>query len=132
MNILECFTRPHRRITKRQDSGKPLRRQVAEIDRKFSRAGELSLQLKDPVPMLRMVDEFERERIILVGEIANLNKDAATRNAPANTTDDQVAAVLKEAANPKALLKTVVEWIALARTRWCVRYTTSCPSGCAS
>ena len=63
--------------------------------------------------MLRMIDEFERERKILAAEIAGLDKDAATRIALANITDDQVATVLKESADPKALLKTVVNRITL-------------------
>ena len=107
------LAREARRFAKRQDPAIPLRREVAEIDRKISRAGELSLQLEDPAPMLRMVDKFERERKILAAEIADLDKDAATRIALANITDDQVATVLKESADPKALLKTVVNRITL-------------------
>jgi len=107
------LAREARRVAKRQDPAIPLRREVAEIDRKISRAGELSLQLEDPAPMLRMVDKFERERKLLTAEIADLDKDAATRIALANITDDQVATVLKESADPKALLKTVVSRITL-------------------
>jgi len=102
-----------RRIAKRQDPANPLRRRLAKIDRKISRAGELSLQLEYPAPMLRMVDEFERERKILAAEIADMDKDAAARIALANITDDRVATVLKESADPKALLKTVVNRVTL-------------------
>lgn len=52
-------------------------------------------------------------RKLLIGEIADLDKDAATRAALANITDDQVATVPKESANPKAWLKTVVSRITL-------------------
>lgn len=107
------LAREARRIAKREDPAGPLRRQVAEIDRKISRAGELSLQLEDPAPMLRMVADFERERNLLTAEIADLNKDAATREALAKITDDQAATVLKEAVDPKALLNTVVSRITL-------------------
>ena len=63
--------------------------------------------------MLRMIDELERERKLLAAEIVELDRDADARNALANITDDQVATVLKEAADPKALLKTVVGRITL-------------------
>ncbi len=107
------LAREARRIAKRRDPAKSVRQQLAELDRKVSRAGELSLQLEDPAPMLRMIDELERERKLLAAEIVELDRDADARNALANITDDQVATVLKEAADPKALLKTVVGRITL-------------------
>ncbi len=102
-----------RRIAKRQDPAQPLRRQLAEIDRKISRAGELSLQLEDPTPMIQMINELNGERKLLSKDIRELDKDAAVRDALANITDDQVATVLKDAADPKTLLATVVDRITL-------------------
>ena len=63
--------------------------------------------------MVRMIDKLEVERQLLTKDIEELDKEAAARNALANITDDQVATVLKEAADPKALLKTVVGRITL-------------------
>jgi hypothetical protein len=90
-----------------------LRRQLAELDRKIQRAGELALMLEDPTPMLEKVEELQRERLLVTEEIADLDQDAAVRAALANITDDQVAAILRESADPKALLKTVVGRITL-------------------
>ena len=49
----------------------------------------------------------------MAAEIADSYKGAATRIALANITNDQVASVLKESADLKALLKTVVSRITL-------------------
>jgi hypothetical protein len=105
--------REARKMARKKDPAKPLRQELAEIDRKISRAGELSLQLEDPTPMIRIINSLNGERKLVTRDIKELDKDAAVRDALANITDDQVATVLKEAADPKALLATVVDRITL-------------------
>ena len=102
-----------RRIAKRQDPSQALRRQLAELDRKIQRAGELALMLEDPTAMLEKVEELQRKRLLVTEEIADLDQDAAARAALANITEDQVAAIVRESADPKAILKTVVGRITL-------------------
>jgi site-specific DNA recombinase len=48
----------------------PLRERVAEISRQVTRAMTLAVQLENPAPALRMVDDLEKERTAITAEIA--------------------------------------------------------------
>ncbi len=82
-----------------------MRREMAEIERKVAKAGELALRLEDPDPMLRIIEKLRREQEVLEREIQALDKESEVRLALANITDEQVATILRDAVEPSALLK---------------------------
>jgi hypothetical protein len=102
-----------RRVAQLDDPAKLLRRQLDQLEKKVAKAGELALQLEDPEPMLKIIEQTRRKQEELRKEIHSLDKESAVRNALASITDEQVATVLKDAVEPTALLKTVVSRITL-------------------
>lgn len=55
----------------------PLRERVAEISRQVTRAMTLAVQLENPGPALRMVDDLEKERTALAAEIQRQEQEQA-------------------------------------------------------
>ena len=102
-----------RRVAHTDDPAKPLRQQFEKLEQKVAKAGELALKLEDPEPMLKIIETTRRKQKALTEEIQSLDKESAVRNALANITDEQVATILKDAVEPKALLNTVVSRITL-------------------
>ena len=102
-----------RKVAQTDDPAKPLRRQFEKLEQKIAKAGELALKLEDPEPMLKIIETTRCEQKALTEEIQSLDKESAVRNALANITDEQVATILKDAVEPKALLNTVVSRITL-------------------
>ena len=102
-----------RRVAHTDDPAKPLRRRFEKLEQKVAKAGELALKLEDPEPMLKIIETTRRKQKALTEEIQSLDKESAVRNALANITDEQVATILKDAVEPKALLNTVVSRITL-------------------
>lgn len=102
------------------DPAADLRQEVTSLTKQIDRAAELAMQLEDPAPMLRKVDELERRRKALAEEIARLEREYSLRAALASVTEEQVAALLGDLAeemvgHPRAkqVLRTFVDRVTL-------------------
>lgn len=75
-----------------------LNQAVEAIAGRISRFMDMADKLQTPGPVLRKVDELERERTRLQKEIATLNREAQSARAARAITEDQVLRLLDQAA----------------------------------
>jgi hypothetical protein len=66
------------------------RTEIAQLDARSSRLLDVASELKSPAPVLRKVDELERQRGECEQRIVASNKEDESANALANVTDAQV------------------------------------------
>jgi hypothetical protein len=71
-----------------------LTRDASTIDGRISRFLEMAAKLETPAPVLRKIDELERERIRLHKEARTLTQEAQATRAAKAMTEDQVLAQL--------------------------------------
>ena len=105
-----------------KDPTTPVRTELAGVNAQINKAMSLALQLEDPAPAIRKVDELEKRRKVLVDELARLEAEYQAQAQLAAISEDQVAAILVEqlrqieGANNyelKGLLRAIVERIVL-------------------
>lgn len=89
-----------------EDPAAELREEIVGINKQIDRATELAMQLEDPSPMLRKVDELERKRKALADEVSSLEREHSVRGALGSITEQQVSDLLaglagEMAENPK-------------------------------
>ena len=111
--FVKALVREARKIARRDYPARPLYREVVELNKKIARAAELALQMETTGPMMRLSEDLERRRQSILAEIAEIQKDSAARQAMANITEDQVAGILAEAVDEKAVLTSMVTRIEL-------------------
>lgn len=71
-----------------------LRTSETAITARISRFMDMASQLETPGPVLRKIEELEKDRIRLAAEIKTAQRDAAMANAAATITDAQVGQLL--------------------------------------
>ena len=104
------------------DPGRPLRAELAELERRIARMMELAAGMEEPAAALREVDKLERARAEAAAELVRAEREHAAASALAGVTEDQVAAMLAGIADDlraadrgqvKELLRELVERIEL-------------------
>lgn len=103
-----------------EDPATELRADAEAVQTQINKATELAMQLEDPSPMLRKLDELERKRQSLAGEIHRLESEYSMQAALASVTEEQVSDLLgglaeEMSGDPKAkqLLWTFIERVEL-------------------
>lgn len=71
-----------------------LRKDLLALNSRISKAMDIASQLAEPGPALRKLDELERSRIAIVGEISRLEREYAAQAALANVTETSVRKIL--------------------------------------
>jgi site-specific DNA recombinase len=74
------------------------RAKIANIDSRISRLLDVASQLATPAPVLRKVDEFERERATIAQQIVSWQVDDEAAEVLANITDSQIRTMLRNMA----------------------------------
>lgn len=98
-----------------QESGldlKPLKAQIAGLDRQIRKTIDLAASLDDPAPVARRVNELEAERRALADELAEVEAEIAARKSVAAIGPGEIQAAVLDA-EPRSLLAAVVEHIVL-------------------
>jgi len=99
-----------------------LRREIVAINTQVSKAMDLALQLEDPAPAMRKVNELEARRAQMADELARLEKDHARTEAMRKVSRDELAGIvqslseeLKEAEplRLKSVIQSAVEVVLL-------------------
>jgi site-specific DNA recombinase len=105
-----------------EDPSKELRQQIHGINAQINKAGDLALQLDDPAPMLKKINELEARRKLLQDEIERTEQDYQAQRMLSQVTEGMVRKVLKTIANNfevlprerwKGLIRGLVEKIEL-------------------
>ena len=108
--------------TMEPDHAAPLREEARQLAAQIDKAMSLALQLDNPAPAMRKVNELEARRETIAEEIARLAEEDAVRNAMGSVTRDEVAQLVRtlsveigEAERPrlKGVLQAAVEQITL-------------------
>ena len=79
------------------------REHIAKLDARSSKLLEMACDLKTPAPVLRRVDELERERGEVEQRIVGWEKEDESAQALANVTDAQVRTMLGHMADEMRL-----------------------------
>lgn len=121
--FVSALTAEAKRVnTVEDDPAKDLRQQINTFTAQISKASDLALQLEDPAPMMRKINELEAKRKLLQEEVARTEKDHQARLTMSKVTDDMVRNVLKTLSNDfeelpkdkwKELIRGLVEKIEL-------------------
>ena len=122
------------------DPADPLRSQVADLNRRISKAMDVSMALADPGPALRKIDELETKRKNLSVEIARLERERASAEAFKHITEKDVRTLVAEfsanmeSTNIKDLLSSLIDSIVLdpANLNCQIHYRVSCRDSVAS
>lgn len=94
--LAEALARQARRhaAASGEDPAQELRREIVAINGQISKAMDLALQLEDPAPALRKVNELEAKRRAIADEVARLEREYTVQTALAHITDQQVTQIL--------------------------------------
>ncbi len=104
------------------DRARPLREELRLVERQIEKAMSLALQLNNPAPAMRKVNELEARRQTLNEEIAQIEQDGAVRDALGSMNREDVVQLVRtlaveigEAERPrlKGVLQAAVEQITL-------------------
>lgn len=90
----------------------PTRARLAALDEQVRRTVDIAAQLEDPAPVLRRVEQLERERSAAAIDLAELERDQADRAAIAAIGPGEIQAILSDR-EPRQLLTAVVDQITL-------------------
>jgi hypothetical protein len=118
-----------RRVSQAEDPARPLRRQIEEIVRKVDKAGELTLKLEDPEPMIRIIEKLRREQDLVEKEIHSLDKNQPSGKPWQTLPTNRLQQFSKTLWSQQPCSK---HWLARLRwipTRTSARFTTSCQCG---
>lgn len=105
-----------------EDPAKELRHEVVALNGQISKASDLALQLEDPAPMLRKIQELEARRRGLAEEINRIEREHALQSALRGVTREQIAERVQELAEEvadadqsrlKGILQAAIERIVL-------------------
>ncbi len=106
----------------KSDTAGPLSRELQQLEAQIKKAMGFALQLDNPAPALRKVNELESRRQVLLEEISRVEQEHAVRNVLHSVTRDEVAKLVRtlaveidEAERPrlKGVLQAAVEQITL-------------------
>lgn len=122
------------------DPADPLRGQVADLNRRISKAMDVSMALADPGPALRKIDELETKRKNLSVEISRLERERTSAEAFKHITEKDVRTLVAEfsanmeSTNIKDLLSSLIDSIVLdpANLNCQIHYRVSCRDSVAS
>ena len=104
------------------DSAGLLREELRHVEAQIDKAMSLALQLDNPAPAMRKVNELEGRRQVLREEMARVEEEATVRNAMRSVTRDEVAQLVRtlvveideaERTRLKGVLQAAVEQIML-------------------
>ena len=104
------------------DSAGLLREELRHVEAQIDKAMSLALQLDNPAPAMRKVNELEGRRKVLREEMARVEEEATVRNAMRYVTRDEVAQLVRtlvveideaERTRLKGVLQAAVEQIML-------------------
>ena len=137
--FIRALVREARRLAGASDDpGRELRRQMVALNGQISRAMELALQMEDPAPALRKVEELEARRKQLSDEIERLEAEQATRRAMRSVGEAEIRSLveglaeeLQEAERPrlKGLIAALIERVTLDPEKLTCRIHYRIPAG---
>lgn len=118
--FVRALTQEARAQSETEDPAEDLRADLAAATAQVERATSLAMELTDPSPMLRKVDELEARRRSLEDEIRHVDRERSARSALAGITEHQVRALLQglaedlaEHPRAKLLLRTFIDRVEL-------------------
>lgn len=91
---------------------KPIKVQLAAVERQIRKAIDFAATLDDPAPVARRVDELEQERRALTDELEEIHRELAARKAVATIGPADIQAIILDT-EPRTLLAAVVDHIKL-------------------
>lgn len=90
----------------------PARQRVAVLVEQVRRTVDLATQMDDPAPVLRRVEQLERDRAAAAAELGELEREQSARAAIAAIGPGEISAIITET-EPRRLLEAVVGAITL-------------------
>ena len=136
--FVAALLRESRQAHAAPDPTSDLRAEIVAINNQVARAMDLALQLDDPAPALRKVNELEAKRRAIADEMERLERDYTVQQALQGVTEDQVAELIcslaeeiETAERPrlKGVVRTLVERVTLnpetleCRVHYCIAVT---------